>query len=220
VVPTLFAIFLLAAPGPRARATSEAGRFLKLWALVFSIETVIDPFSTGPLVEVLDLGYDATSAVMLLFVLLGDFRVFALVFFLADAERRLGRSLGWAAGVTLIVPVFAYAANSIVESLWPELAAQRLWLIYELSFLTLALVLRERFVSRGMADRPELQAGLRQVLTYVAAYYALWATADVLILYAGLDAGWLLRVLPNQLYYAFFVPFAWMVLSPVLAREP
>jgi hypothetical protein len=62
VVPTLFAIFLLAAPGPRARATSEAGRFLKLWALVFSIETVIDPFSTGPLVEVLDLGYDATSA--------------------------------------------------------------------------------------------------------------------------------------------------------------
>jgi hypothetical protein len=118
------------------------------------------------------------------------------------------------------VPVFAYAANSIVESLWPELAAQRLWLIYELSFLTLALVLRERFVSRGMADRPELQAGLRQVLTYVAAYYALWATADVLILYAGLDAGWLLRVLPNQLYYAFFVPFAWMVLSPVLAREP
>jgi hypothetical protein len=23
------------------------------------------------------------------------------------------------------------------------------------------------------------------------------------------DAGWALRVLPNQLYYAFFVPFVW-----------
>jgi DNA polymerase-3 subunit chi len=33
------------------------------------------------------------------------------------------------------------------------------------------------------------------------------ASADVLIL-MGVDAGWGLRVIPNQLYYAFFVPFA------------
>jgi len=25
-----------------------------------------------------------------------------------------------------------------------------------------------------------------------------------------LDAGWLLRALPNQLYYAFWVPFVWL----------
>ena len=36
----------------------------------------------------------------------------------------------------------------------------------------------------------------------------LWATADVLIL-AGVDLGWALRLLPNQLYYAFTVPFFW-----------
>ena len=47
----------------------------------------------------------------------------------------------------------------------------------------------------------------RAVLAYAVAYYALWAAADLSIL-AGRDAGWALRMLPNQLYYALFVPFA------------
>ena len=46
------------------------------------------------------------------------------------------------------------------------------------------------------------------MLAYVAVYYALWGIADALIL-AGFDAGWGLRVLPNQLYYSFWVPVAW-----------
>ena len=41
-----------------------------------------------------------------------------------------------------------------------------------------------------------------------AIYYALWAVADVLIL-AGRDVGWALRIVPNQLYYAFWVPVVW-----------
>ena len=34
------------------------------------------------------------------------------------------------------------------------------------------------------------------------------ALADVLIL-AGWDIGWALRVIPNQLYYVFWVPVVW-----------
>ena len=45
------------------------------------------------------------------------------------------------------------------------------------------------------------------MLGYVAAYYSLWASADVLILFE-VDAGWLVRCVPNQLYYAFTVPVA------------
>ena len=48
------------------------------------------------------------------------------------------------------------------------------------------------------------------VATYAAVYYALWATADVLIQVLDLDVGWALRVIPNQLYYAFYVPFAYL----------
>jgi hypothetical protein len=73
------------------------------------------------------------------------------------------------------------------------------WLCYALRFRALALWLR-----RGAHD-----PALRAVLGYVVAYYALWASADVLIL-AGVDFGWGLRVLPNQLYYSFFVPFAYL----------
>jgi hypothetical protein len=32
-------------------------------------------------------------------------------------------------------------------------------------------------------------------------YYGLWATADVIVLGIGSDLGFLLRVLPNLLYY-------------------
>ncbi len=48
----------------------------------------------------------------------------------------------------------------------------------------------------------------RAVLAYAAVYYALWAACDILIL-AGIDAGWLLRCLPNQLYYGLTVPYVW-----------
>ena len=57
-------------------------------------------------------------------------------------------------------------------------------------------------------DGPIALRYLRAVLAYVAVYYALWGIADVLIL-AGFDAGWGLRILPNQLYYSFWVPVAW-----------
>jgi len=38
--------------------------------------------------------------------------------------------------------------------------------------------------------------------------YALWAAADLLIV-AGFDAGWAVRLVPNQLYYAWYVPFVY-----------
>ncbi|MEN8159516.1 MAG: hypothetical protein ABFS41_05515, partial [Myxococcota bacterium] len=66
------------------------------------------------------------------------------------------------------------------------------------AFLVLAVVLARR--------RPKGFA--RAVLAYAAVYYALWAACDVLIL-AGVDAGWLVRCLPNQLYYGLTVPFVW-----------
>ena len=37
-------------------------------------------------------------------------------------------------------------------------------------------------------------------------YYAGWLFADLLIQIGGFDFGWLIRVIPNQLYYAFWVP--------------
>ena len=61
-----------------------------------------------------------------------------------------------------------------------------------------ALGLRARLVPQSVApDQPALRGFLREALAYVALYYALWAGADVLIQIAGLDVGWLLRVVPE-----------------------
>ena len=69
----------------------------------------------------------------------------------------------------------------------------------------MALTLRQRVVPARCED-PRNARILRSLCGYVAVYYALWAGSDLLILYGGIDAGWLLRALPNQLYYAFWVP--------------
>ncbi len=220
VVPAAFVAYLLgSARARKAAAASADARLLYAYALAFGIATIVDPLCTGPMVEWLDLGTGATSAVMIAFVLLGDFRVFLLVFFLTRPDRRLGRAAAEAALWTLGVPIFAVGANAAVEWLRPEIPGQRLWLIYELCFLALALFLRAQVIPRRAAGSPPaLLRCLQRVLAYVAVYYALWATADVLILYGGIDAGWLLRALPNQLYYAFWVPFTYAILAGVLHR--
>jgi hypothetical protein len=198
-VPALFLVGLFAS-GRLGRAATPRERFVGRWAVVFAVLTLVDPIATGPGARWLELSDAAKTGVMLLFVLLGDFRVFALVFGLAGGAREVPAALGRAARWTAIVPLTAWASNALLELAVPGLPDQSLWLIYELAFAALALHLRRRFRSDRL---------LRAASTYVAVYYALWASADVLIL-SGLDTGWLLRVVPNQLYYAFWVPFVYV----------
>ena len=68
--------------------------------------------------------------------------------------------------------------------------------------------LRIGFPGRLDAADPN-RARLERVMSFVMLYYALWASSDALILWGGLDAGWLLRVVPNQLYYAVWIPFVY-----------
>jgi hypothetical protein len=176
------------------------------YALVFALETILDSFATGPLSRWLGiLGTPVGTAVLLTFVLLGDFRVLLLVFRLARPETRwIVQAVLW----TFVVPIFAWVANTDLHSRWPGLPEQTIWLLYELGFLTLALVFRGSLVPRWTAAAaPQRLPFLRAVLAYVAVYYGLWATADVIILVLGLDLGWGIRVIPNQLYYSFYLPF-------------
>jgi hypothetical protein len=207
VVPILFLAYLLTTGRRRADASSDpAARFVWTYSVVFAVETILDSFATGPLSRWLGmLGTSLGTAVLLTFVLLGDFRVLLLVFRLARPTARwLVQAVLW----TFVVPIFAYVANGDLHSRWPTLPDQTIWLLYELGFLALALVFRSSLVPRWTsASAPGRLPFLRAVLAYVAVYYALWVTADVIILVADLDVGWGLRVIPNQLYYSFFLPF-------------
>jgi hypothetical protein len=215
VVPLVFLAWLLLSPVAQAMARGEAWRrFVYLYCVVFSVETMLDPVATGPLVRWLGAGDTGLgTAILLTFVLLGDFRVYLLIFRLVKLDTALAQVLAQAAAWTMIVPVFAFAVDSALHALRPGLPSQTIWLVYELAFLVVALWLRNTGIDRlTSATTLALRHGLRAVAGYVAVYYALWATADVIIMVLGLDIGWAVRVVPNQLYYALFLPFVYFQL--------
>jgi hypothetical protein len=208
--PALFLLWRFVRGRPVGGALPAAAPFVDGYAIAFACETMLDPFCTGPLLRALGGGEGVGTAVMLGFVLLGDFRVYLLLFALCAIAggHSWRRALPTAAAWTLLVPALAYPLAGALRATHPALHPNTLWLIYEALFAALALWLRARLVPRRVpAALPDLRAFLRQALAYVALYYALWAAADILIQLADLDAGWLLRMLPNQLYYAFWVPF-------------
>jgi hypothetical protein len=194
VVPALFLVYLLLEG--RRGAQHGAQRFVFLYCLVFSVETLLDPISTGLLVK----GAAALAGRLtsLLFVLLGDLRVLLLVFYCCGAFSPR-QALLRASLFTVAVPILAFLANALLDATLGPVSGQVLWLCHELLFVTLSVWLLTRYGGNPF---------LRRVLLFVAAYYGLWATSDILIL-NDVDLGWLLRALPNQLYYAFFVPFVW-----------
>jgi hypothetical protein len=195
VAPFAFLVWRALAAPPRAGARPEAAPFVVAWCWIFALETMLDPIATGPVAKALD-GGAAGTALGLAFVLLGDFRIWWLVLRLADPRR--GRALGLAFAATAVVPLAAWLATRALGLALGALPGQALWLAHESLFVVLAA-----WLSRRLAGRFE-----RAVLAFAGVYYALWAAADVLIL-AGVDEGWLLRCVPNQLYYGLTVPFVW-----------
>lgn len=224
IVPVLFLLHLAVTERRDAERAvlPRAAAFVRGYALLFALETILDPIAGGPLMRALGLAGGLTpTIVMVAFVLLGDFRVFLLVLALAAYGRAeaagaargpsLRRLAAEAALWTLPVPIVAVAVEAALRTLCDDVPAQSIWLVYELAFLVMALGLRRVLVpARVPAGQPRLRGYLRMVLAYVATYYALWATADAAIL-LGFDAGWGLRIVPNQLYYAFWIPMVYGV---------
>jgi hypothetical protein len=193
-------------PGHPLRA--DAAGFVDAYAIAFALETMLDPVATGPVTRALGLTAGTSTAVLVLFVLLGDFRVYLLVFALIAIAHghRWTAAVPLAAAATCAVPLVAYTLDALLHRAVAGVADNSIWMVYEGLFVAVALAVRAYAVPRrGVADA-RLAAYLRALLLYVAVYYALWASIDVLIQLAGLDVGWLLRVLPNQLYYSAWVP--------------
>jgi hypothetical protein len=216
VVPLLFFGFLLLdlrRRRSRVAIVPQASAFLRAYALAFTLETMLDPLAGGPVLRWLGLADRPVALVVVFFfVLLGDFRVFLLVLGLAALAtgRPLRPAVAAAAAWSFIVPLATFAIHGTLGAIAGTQPSQSLWLIYELGFLAMTFVLRHHVVpARVPAAQPGLRAYLHAVLAYVALYYALWATADALILASGADLAWALRMIPNQLYYALYVPFVY-----------
>ena len=205
VVPFAYLMFRAATLSPRGGAAPEHARSLAGYLTLFAILTMVDPIATGPLAKALD-DETASTVLGLFFVLLGDFRVYLLVFYGVAPAEGVRAAVLRAAGMTAVVPIFAYVVNTALASALGDVPSQVLWLSHELAFVAVALWLARSWVpGRLGVDGPRSEF-LRAVLGFVVAYYSLWAAADVLILF-GWDEGWAVRLVPNQLYYALFIPF-------------
>jgi len=215
VVPIAFLAYRLAATGDDEdwsgwAEVPAAARFVSGLTLFFAFETMIDPISTGPLLKLESLrGSHAATVIPFLFVLLGDLRVLLLAIGVARPERTLWQNLAWALGISAIVPVVAGSSHALASWLWPDLHGQVLWMLYEFGFLSLCIYLARVWAPRSAAHDRHTLAFLRSIFGYSAAYYLLWWLADVLIVVADMDLGWAIRIVPNQLYYAFWVPFVY-----------
>lgn len=133
----------------------------------------------------------------LVFVVLGDARFFVLLDWRNKPEaKRIVRAFALA----LIVPI----ASSVAMYTHPG-NSRVLFLTYEVMFFFLAATVRFVVLPRHEALNGPWQ---KTLCHFELVQYALWAGADIVIL-AGYDMGFLLRILPNLLYYAAFVPVAY-----------
>lgn len=211
VLPVAFLAYRLAAAPDDSRATvPAASRFVALLTLIFAFETIVDPIATGPLIKNTPLKDTiASDLIPLLFVYLGDLRVLLLAIGVARPERSLSQNLGWAGAISLIVPIFAGISFAGVQWISPEANGQFLWMFHESAFLVLCVAFGRIWIPRHFAGETEKATFLRSIFGYSAAYYSLWLGADLLIVVGGLDLGWAIRMVPNQLYYACWVPFVY-----------
>ena len=190
---------LLALSGPALSVT------VRRYCIALATISLLDAWSTtndvpgiGPLTGA------AASFVPLAFVLIGDFRFFLFIES-AKPDGTLAASAGaWmrASAWTLLVP----SASQLGVLALGSNESRLHFFIYESLFVVLSIGLARVYLPR----RSHAPQWTRRVTRFVIAYYALWAAADAIILTTGADAGFLLRVLPNVLYYGGLVPaIAW-----------
>lgn len=189
--------------------------FLAGFLAVFAFEIAADATLTGALTPI-PKGASYATLVSVAFVILGDYRYFVLVERFSSKDRKPGPALGVAAAWAFVVPVVSFALRTLVPSLASP--PRVTFLTYELLFFALALVFRLAIVRRRSAGAdPEVRRWLHTITVFEIAQYALWALSDILIL-SGVEAAFLLRFVPNAMYYVGFLPFVLFTAPASLRR--
>jgi len=190
---------LLALSGPVPSVT------VRRYCIALTSLSLLDAWlTTGDVPGIGPLTGAAAWLMPLAFVLIGDFRFFLFIES-AKPDGTLAASAGaWmrAFAWTLLVPLASQLAVFELGSNEPRI----LFFVYEALFVLLSIGLTQVY----LPGRSRALLWTRRVTRFVIVYYALWAAADAIILTTGADAGFLLRLLPNVLYYGGLVPaIAW-----------
>ncbi|MEO6951258.1 MAG: hypothetical protein ABI321_05540 [Polyangia bacterium] len=177
---------------------STRRRAFTILFVALELEILLDAWLTGPLSP---LSAPHVTLAVSLFIVLGDLRWFYLV----ERQLHASRERAWlsAISLSLVLPFCVGLAHELAPA---RFSGTLFFLVYEALFVGWALVIARVKLARLDGDRARY---VRRLTALVVAQYALWATADALILLHH-DVGWLLRLVPNALYYVAFVPVATM----------
>lgn len=175
--------------------------FLYAYTVLFTTVILADALATGGWSPI-PLGTPAYTFWSVVFIILGDFRYFFLVERVTHPDEPLGRVLARSGLVSLIVPL----VTGVMTRTIPAMQNDRvLYLVYEPALGLIVLGLDRLRYARGDAPEP-IKRYVRGVSLLFATLYFGWAACDALIL-AGVELGHVLRIVPNVLYYAAFLPF-------------
>lgn len=204
LVVTLGAAAWISALLAMRRTPAKGDRVFRAWLGVFGAQILVDAVLTASDSPLLPAHGALLGNLAIAFVLLGDARVYLLTehFSRAPSSRHgLVRGLAWGSLVSVLMAPLARTVPAFQHNL------RTLFLTYELFALTQAIVWRAVVLpKRASHTPPETLAWLRAIAGFVVVQYALWALADVLILWVH-PAGYLLRLVPNVLYYGVFVGY-------------
>jgi hypothetical protein len=193
--------------------------FFQGFMLLFAFEIVADALLTGGLKLADDRSWSMPVAIT--FVVFGDWRYFVLIERYSRGGEKasispwpvLAISMGWALMVPVLQRVVAPLANAIAPAHATDLRLT--FLTYEALFAVLAVVLLAFVLPRRLRKvSPPIRRWLVSLTVFELVQYVLWASADVLILAGGSsgslrEIGFGLRIVPNLMYYAAFLLFAW-----------
>lgn len=186
--------------------------FLYGYLTVFLVCILADATVTGGWSPV-PLGTGAYTAFSVLFIVLGDLRYFLLAERVTRPRDSLFATLRFSVPMSLLVPV----STGIMNRTLAFMADDRvLYAVYELAMVVLVLALDHFRFGRRPVDE-SLRRWVHQVTLLFAALYFGWGACDLLIL-TGVELGHALRIIPNVLYYAAFLPFVFWR-APPAAKE-
>ncbi|MFO0555485.1 MAG: hypothetical protein U0271_44315 [Polyangiaceae bacterium] len=202
-------------------ALARTQRFVVALSVIFAFEAAADALVTGGFSPTR--GTSIHNALGIAFVILGDLRYFAFATHASRAANRLERrglgdlsSWGLACALAMIVPVASTAPQLIAPKFFTD--ETRIYLLYEVMFVVLALLVRALFLPRRLAvASTDIRVWIYRLTMFEIAQYGLWILSDVLIL-SGVEFARVLRLVPNALYYAGFLPLAFFA-APARLRD-
>ena len=185
-------------------------RFQNKYLIFFSLTLILDALVAGGVLK--DVDRSTQVGLEVFFVWLHDFRFFYLVGALLYAGKGLEAARGLSLDGSILKPAFLLslmptlmllAANFARPDFFTQVRHQ--FLMYEIACFALVMLLWMKVLSKATESLalPDRRF-LKSIFIPVAAYYGLWAASDILIL-QKVEYGFLLRIIPNFIYYTVFL---------------